>query len=515
MIPNIKQFYKTTMSLVVMEFMKKTNKKMSLKTQLMLGTTIIVFFVVVGTTLVSYLQSRAILLECIENSARSGALQDAEIISNWVLAASRELDAVSGATGIRGMNWNEQQSMLEGILEDHPDYEIMFTAGLDGVAQTTTGDVLQLSDTAHFHKAVQTGAVSFSDPFISPLSGKPVFMAMRPIIGFDDTSIVGVVGAVVAFDYVEHLVVDAQINGFGHGWLIDRHQNTIVHPEKGYVGNKRFIEENQALHSTAANMAAGNNAMESLFIGDVEMTIAYAPVTATGWSVAAIAPTKDVLSRLTTLRNRFVPMLITAILLGVALASLVADRLAKPIVTLKDNALLVARGDLRHSITVNRQDEIGLLAQAFAEMVESLKSLISSVQQSANLVQTYSFELSTGTEETGASVSEVADTAVRFASTVETMNTNAQQASATAAHMSEAVKDGERALETTVTHTDDLKQDLETLSDVITNLEHSSNEIQSIVEVIGEIAEQTNLLALNASIEAADRKSTRLNSSHR
>ena len=30
----------------------------------------------------------------IENSARSGVLEDAEIISNWVLAASRELDAV-------------------------------------------------------------------------------------------------------------------------------------------------------------------------------------------------------------------------------------------------------------------------------------------------------------------------------------------------------------------------------------------------------------------------------------
>ena len=57
-------------------------------------------------------------------------------------------------------------------------------------------------------------------------------MAMRPTLGLM-TSIVGVVGAVVAFDYVEHRS-RRTINGFGHGWLIDT-SNTIVHPEKGYV----------------------------------------------------------------------------------------------------------------------------------------------------------------------------------------------------------------------------------------------------------------------------------------
>lgn len=481
----------------------KKNRQVKLKTQLILGTSIIVFAVVVGTTFVSYLQSRSILLASIENSARSGALQDAEIISNWVQAASRELDAVSGATGIRGMNWSEQQPMLEGILEDHPDYEALFVSGPNGMAQTTSGQTLQLGDTEHFHKTFQKGEVSFSDPLISPLSGKLVFTVMRPIIGFDDSSIVGVLGAAVKFDYVENLVMNARINGYGHGWLIDRNQNTIAHPEKRYIGSRLLLEENTELQPIGENMTLGENKMETFLMGDTPMTIAYAPVEVTGWSIATMAQTSDVLSSLTTLRKRFFPVLLAALLLGVGLASLFADRLAKPISALKDNALLIAQGDLRHSIQIDRQDEIGLLAQAFSEMVESLKSLITSVQQSADLVQSYSFELSTGTEETGASISQVADTAVRFASTVEAMNTSAQQMSATARGISAKITDGERALERTVTQTADLRGDLETLSESITKLEYSSNEIQDIVEVIREIAEQTNLLALNASIEAA------------
>src|SRR5438034_5314498 len=54
---------------------------------------------------------------------------------------------------------------------------------------------------------------------------------------------------------------------------------------------------------------------------------------------------------------------------------------------------------------------------------------------------------------------------------------------------------------------------------IVARLGESSAEIGKVIKVIGAIAEQTNLLALNATIEAArageaDRKSTRLNSSH-
>ncbi|NLK08070.1 MAG: methyl-accepting chemotaxis protein [Firmicutes bacterium] len=477
-------------------------KGLGLKGKLILGTGLIIFAIVIGTTFVAYLQARDVLQDTIANGAKTEALQTAEIISNWVQSASREVDAVSGATGIKGMNWTEQKPMLEGILEDHPDYEMMFVADLSGSANTTWGDTMQIGSTAYFRQVVETGQVAFSDPLPSTTTKDPVFIVARPIIGYDD-EFAGVLGAAVKFDYIWNLLAQEELNKHGYGWLIDNNSNTIAHQDSKYVGNSRFVDEHPKLKEIAAHMLAGGNALENFVLDGVEMTIAYAPIPITGWSSAQITRTSDVLAGLDVLRKRLVPVLLVALLVGILAASLFSDQLIRPIIVLTENAELLAKGDLRHSVSIERRDEIGSLSQAFTEMVDALKGLIANVQQSGYNVQTYSLELSAGTEETGASITEMANTATEFAATVQTMHTSAVDLSASASQISSMVNEGENALETTVAHTDELRQDIEALGQVIDNLGKSSVAISQIVEVITDISEQTNLLALNASIEAA------------
>ena len=479
-----------------------TKKGLGLKGKLIVGTSLIIFAIVVGTTFVAYLQARDILQLTVANGAKKEALQTAEIISNWVQSASREVDAVSGATGIKGMNWVEQKPMLDGILEEHPDYEMMFVADLSGHARTTFGDTMQIGDTDYFRKALDTGRVVFSDPMPSPITKKPIFAVARPIIGYDN-SLAGVLGATVKFDYIWNLLAQDEMTKHGYGWLIDNSSNTIAHPDSRYIGNRRFLEDNVELQDIAAHMVEGGNAIETFTIDGVEMTVAYAPIPITGWSSAQITRTKDVLAGLDVLRNRLIPLLLVALLVGVLSASVFSDRLVKPIIVLTQNAQLLAQGNLTHAISVDRTDEIGALSHAFSEMVDALKALITNVQSSGHNVQRYSLELSAGTEETGASITEMANTATEFATTVQVMNAGAKNLSSSASRISSMVNEGEQALEQTVIHTDELRGDIEDLAKVIDNLGHSSDEISKIVEVIAGIAEQTNLLALNASIEAA------------
>jgi signal transduction histidine kinase len=64
---------------------------------------------------------------------------------------------------------------------------------------------------------------------------------------------------------------------------------------------------------------------------------------------------------------------ILALLLAIALANLLARRLTRPLQDLHAGALSIARGDLDTKITVDSEDELGDVAQAFRVMTRSLK----------------------------------------------------------------------------------------------------------------------------------------------
>ena len=64
-----------------------------------------------------------------------------------------------------------------------------------------------------------------------------------------------------------------------------------------------------------------------------------------------------------------------AVLISTAGVLLITRRLTRPIRELTDTAMRLAGGDLTGRVQISRQDEIGLLAQAFDSMVVELRSL--------------------------------------------------------------------------------------------------------------------------------------------
>jgi PAS domain S-box-containing protein len=71
---------------------------------------------------------------------------------------------------------------------------------------------------------------------------------------------------------------------------------------------------------------------------------------------------------------------LTAVLLAVLVAFRVTRNIAKPLMVLSAAATQIAAGNLDHVAEVNRQDEIGTLAQAFNLMTARLRNLIKELQ---------------------------------------------------------------------------------------------------------------------------------------
>lgn len=183
-------------------------------------------------------------------------------------------------------------------------------------------------------------------------------------------------------------------------------------------------------------------------------------------------------------------------------------------------------GDFRtnglHS--VDRDDELGLMANALFAMRKELNGLMRNVSESAEQLAASSEELTASSNQAAQASTQVAQSAADVVNTVEdqqkaVVNSNesvarVQSAVAHVKDQSRMVADnsasaaeraaaGSVAISDSVEQIRSVEQTVNGSAEVVDRLGERSKEIGEIVDTMAGIAEQTNLLALNAAIEAA------------
>jgi len=269
-------------------------------------------------------------------------------------------------------------------------------------------------------------------------------------------------------------------------------------------------------------------------------------------------------------------------LIALALGIVIAYRTSKSITGPLNSLIVVAEqiannGDLEHHIDVQGNDEIGQLSRtfggmvtylkemasvseaiaggnlavevkprstndtlgnAFARMIEGLRSLVRNVRDASSQVASASSQVAGASDEsakislqTSSAIDEVTSTmhemSVNVQNMVKSTQVQASSVSETSASIDEMVASIQRVADTAKVLLDISNRSREEVLSGITTMEkatdglnrinttiHSSGEIidvlgqraddiGKIIEVIDDLAEQTNLLALNAAIEAA------------
>jgi methyl-accepting chemotaxis protein len=161
----------------------------------------------------------------------------------------------------------------------------------------------------------------------------------------------------------------------------------------------------------------------------------------------------------------------------------------RPIAQLQTVTEQVAAGDLRQTVDIRANDEIGGLGRATNKMVVDLKGLIDNIRQSASQTVSISEQISSSAGQLSQGTAEQAASAEEASSSVEEMNATIKQ-NADNAQQTEKI-----ALKSATDATESGKAVSETVG--------AMKDIASKISIIEEIARQTNLLALNAAIEAA------------
>jgi methyl-accepting chemotaxis protein len=188
-----------------------------------------------------------------------------------------------------------------------------------------------------------------------------------------------------------------------------------------------------------------------------------------------------------------------AVVLGglwLGLAWIIRSSVQRPVAGILPVIRGMADGDLAHRVPVRSGDELGQIASALNDSLDTLNPLLHQVSAAASSATAASQdlaagseELSSGAQEQASSLEETAASLEQITSTVKQNADNARQAN----QMAVSARDG-------------AEQGGAVVKEAVASMEaitHSSKQIAAIITTIDEIAFQTNLLALNAAVEAA------------
>ncbi len=213
-----------------------------------------------------------------------------------------------------------------------------------------------------------------------------------------------------------------------------------------------------------------------------------------------------------TARNTTLTIGIVALILGMAVAGLIAVSISRPIRAAVDamDDIAAGQGDLTKRLQQNGKDEVAMLSTAFNRFAEKVCTIVRQVAQVTGDLNKEFNDLSGITNRTnnGAQqqlneTDQVATARNQMTATVQEVARHATDASRAAMQADDEAKSGREVVNKTIDSIDALVREVEKAATVNEKLDKDSEKIGAVLDVIRGIAEQTNLLALNAAIEAA------------
>ena len=214
--------------------------------------------------------------------------------------------------------------------------------------------------------------------------------------------------------------------------------------------------------------------------------------------------------------NTIVGLIIAMFLLIGFIYFFLNKNVTKPMTELQDqagkitNEITLGHVAKDHQVDVSKDDEIGLVATSFNDLLAVIKNMMQDISEHAEQVAGAaqgSEHIASQNKQSAVTQQNNLNHIVRaveeLQSTGELVSKRTEETAQASNDVRASSNNGQSTMKQTLHAIQNLNDEVEKASAVIKELDQRSESIGSIIGTIDGIAEQTNLLALNAAIEAA------------
>ena len=376
-----------------------------------------------------------------------------------------------------------------------------------------------------YKKGMATDNIAWSEPFYDEVSKITMLTIAKPII--KDNKKVGVVTVDLAINQLEDYIKSIKVGEQGYAFIVtgdgyylattDAEKNLKVKISEDSVG--KISQVGKTITDAKESMLVRNDAFGA------DSYVSVTPIGTTGLKLVLVLPTEEFHAGINKIMYANI-MVFVMILIAISLLIiyLFNNRINMPLTKLIGSAKGLASGDLTTAVSVERDDEIGELAEDFKIMSNNFKKIITDVNRMAQQVASSGQELCSGSEQSAVGTQEIAQSIVKVAEAVAEQSTLIDKAAESVAVISNSIntasdsaektlenvessavsaKNGYTSVKSAIGQMENIDAKINEAAETVLKLGTQSKQIGEIVSTISDIAGQTNLLALNAAIEAA------------
>ncbi|TPG79175.1 methyl-accepting chemotaxis protein [Pseudomonas arsenicoxydans] len=484
------------------------NKNLRFSHKILLAAALIVIAAFASFTLYNdYLQRNAIR-EDLDNYLNEMGDVTANNIQTWLAGRILLIDSLAQNIAI-----NPEQSNVASLLEQKA-LTSTFMASYLGDASGSFTIRPDAKMPAGFDPRVRpwykgaesSSTATLTEPYIDAATGQTIISIATASKKAGQS--VGVVGGDLSLQTLIDTLSARDFGGMGYAFLVSADGKILVHPDKALV----MKSLSEAYPKNTPRISSGFSEVDVDGKARIVTFTAIKGLPSVNWYIGLSVDKDKAFSMLSSFRASAVVATIIAVAIIIALLGMLIRILIQPlhVMTRAMEDIADGEGDLTKRLTIQNNDEFGLLGTAFNRFVERVHTSIREVSSATGQVNEVALRVVAASnssmfnsDQQASRTSSVAAAINQLGAAAQEIARNAAQASSQASDARSLAEDGQQVVDRSIKAMNQLSSMLSASSTNIESLNSKTVNIGQILEVITSISQQTNLLALNAAIEAA------------